>query len=498
MKKELRFEYENLRSVNGKYCTVKFLSKYMPQQHQDTLDFIEKQQLSHLPFEQGLFLFMNGMSEPKRCKCCDNFLKFESFNYGYITIYCSAKCKANDPEMIIKTKITNLDRYGSEYVGGSKTIQDKIKKTTKERWGVKNVFELTNFNKFDFESYQSQRAIQKKENNIISKTTTIITRNNKFKEKHKDINFINSIGDIVSFKCGCEKNKICEMSKATFMFRYKNNIPTCNHCNPVDWTFSYAEQQIFEFIQTVTKDEILTKNRKIIKPKELDIYIPSKKLAIEYDGLYWHSDIHNLSTDHIDKTFACEKQNIRLIHIFEDEWLDKSDIVKSILSHIFNSPNQQIVRIKNCEIKMIDNETTKNFFLLNSLDYLIITVDNQYYNFGIYYNNELIGIVTFKTKDQRGYELYFATKNNCKVDIMPVIQKFSNINNVITTSVDRRYPTRSFILNNFDLIESTEPDFYYVDKHNTPIAKRHKSEVTLPTTMPKIYDCGRRIYQLKK
>lgn len=74
-------------------------------------------------------------------------------------------------------------------------------------------------------------------------------------------------------------------------------------------------------------------DKKVLNGKELDIYIPSKNLAIEYNGLYWHSDKATLEKNdipnketrmyakyrHIEKTKLCKEKNIRLIHIFEDD-----------------------------------------------------------------------------------------------------------------------------------------------------------------------------------
>ena len=71
--------------------------------------------------------------------------------------------------------------------------------------------------------------------------------------------------------------------------------------------------------------------RDVISPLELDIYVPGKKLAIEFDGLYWHCVGKKDRKYHLAKTEMCEKAGIRLIHVFENEWLYGKDIVKSRL-----------------------------------------------------------------------------------------------------------------------------------------------------------------------
>ena len=68
--------------------------------------------------------------------------------------------------------------------------------------------------------------------------------------------------------------------------------------------------------------------RNIIAPLEIDIFIPSKNIAIEYDGLYWHSSNKFSGRTiekkyHLNKTEQCLKKGIKLIHIFENEWILK-------------------------------------------------------------------------------------------------------------------------------------------------------------------------------
>lgn len=110
-------------------------------------------------------------------------------------------------------------------------------------------------------------------------------------------------------------------------------------------SISIEEKDVVSFLKNIWKGEIIENDRKVLNGKELDIYIPSKNLAIEYNGLYWHSDKATLEKNdipnketrlyakyrHIEKTKLCEEKNIRLIHIFEDDWIYRKDIIKDIL-----------------------------------------------------------------------------------------------------------------------------------------------------------------------
>jgi len=86
---------------------------------------------------------------------------------------------------------------------------------------------------------------------------------------------------------------------------YKSNIST-------------YEIEIKNFLKS-KNIEYEINDRKILKGKEIDIYIPEYNLAIEFNGLYWHSEIYKDKNYHLNKTEECLKNNIQLIHIFEDE-----------------------------------------------------------------------------------------------------------------------------------------------------------------------------------
>ena len=87
----------------------------------------------------------------------------------------------------------------------------------------------------------------------------------------------------------------------------------------MQFTLSKPENEVAEFVQSlIPNTQIVRNTRSIISPLELDIYIPDKKLAIEFDGILWHSEgVGNKPKKyHIIKTMACKEKGIKLIHIF--------------------------------------------------------------------------------------------------------------------------------------------------------------------------------------
>lgn len=144
-------------------------------------------------------------------------------------------------------------------------------------------------------------------------------------------------------------------------FKKNNSCPVCYHERH---GFSLSEKEIVSYIKGIYNKEILENTFKIIPPKELDIYIPEKKLAIEYCGLYYHSvkcfGYEKAKVYQRHKYEECLKKGITLLTIFEDEWVFKEDICKSRIKNYFGMSEKIFARDLNLEI--ISKEKAKEFF----------------------------------------------------------------------------------------------------------------------------------------
>jgi hypothetical protein len=168
-----------------------------------------------------------------------------------------------------------------------------------------------------------------------------------------------------------------------------NHFKGCGCPNCIK-NFSIYEKEIVDFLKEHLA-EIITNNKSIIYPYELDIYIPSHKIAIEFNGLYWHSEKQVKDKNyHLNKTKLCKEKDIRLIHIFEDEWINKKEIVKNRLKS-FLGLNERKIGARKCIIKELSPKV-KNEFLEN---YHIQGKDVSSISLGAFYNKELISVMTF-------------------------------------------------------------------------------------------------------
>jgi len=222
--------------------------------------------------------------------------------------------------------------------------------------------------------------------------------------------------------------------------------------------------------------EYIENNREILNGKEIDIYIPSHKLGIEFNGLYWHSDIFKEKKYHINKTNECEKKDIQLIQIFEDEWLNKKTVVESILmSKLGIYENRYFAR--KCVIKEIESKKCSEFLVNNHLQGNV----GAKVKIGLFYNNELVSVMTFGKKRvsmgnkvivEGEYEmLRFCNKLNTQIigGASKLFKYFLRVYKPlhITTFADRRYSNGKLYLElGFKHSYNTEPNYFYFKKNN--------------------------------
>ena len=258
--------------------------------------------------------------------------------------------------------------------------------------------------------------------------------------------------------------------------------PLCNN------GISRPEKEIADFIcNLIGENNVITNTRKFLDGQEIDIYLPQLKIGIEYDGLYWHSEANEKDKNyHLKKTELTESKGIRLIHIFEDEWREHKEIVLNKIKHIIGKDNSIVVGARKCRINLINKDLAKTF-----LDkYHIQGYVSSTIYLGAYYNNELVGVMTFlKEKDMEWNLTRFAT--NFKYRLPGLANKLFKsfiINNnpqMVKSFLDRRWGTCNDNVYNklgFYLDEVQKPDYSYVKGHS----RYHKFNFRKQTLSKKI------------
>lgn len=167
---------------------------------------------------------------------------------------------------------------------------------------------------------------------------------------------------------------------------------------------SKNEDEIYEFVKSLVPD-IERRNRSLIKEEdsekflELDIYIPSKKVAIEYNGSYWHGELNKKDNKiHLRKYQLCERQGIRLISIYDRDWKENKEKIKTFLKDLF-FPKVKIYG-RCVEIHNIPIQEAKSFY--NEYHLKGSGCHNKV-SYGLFYKKELVSGMSF-SKPNFGYQ----------------------------------------------------------------------------------------------
>jgi len=300
-----------------------------------------------------------------------------------------------------KVKATNIERHGVEHAAQSKEVQDKMKATMIERHGVENAMQshlirdkvkATNLERYGVENplqskeirdktkvtmierHGVEHALQSEVFRVKAKDKTKVTNLEKYgvefhTQKHLSQDTLDKLNNPhwLMTKHHKEKLSLTDISgllgvKPTTISRYFRKL----HIKVNTPLISAQERELQDFIKSLLPDtKILFNDRNILKPKELDIYVPSMNLAIEYNGLYWHSDKFKDNDYHLKKLESCLSKGITLIQIFEDEWIYNTSLIKKKLTHLLNQDTTKSVYARKCVVKDVPNKDYNTFLETN-------------------------------------------------------------------------------------------------------------------------------------
>lgn len=466
-------------------------------------------------FSERLFTVINDTVERPICQVCNsNTTNFKSFKDGYYT-YCSKFCSTQSKERnkkisentdhvakIEKMKQTNLIRYGVLYATQTKNVVEKTKISKLNRYGSEKYNNIekakrTNQIKYgvDYSCSNTDIILKMQENKKIIYPE--LRNRDWLIEKNKT----KSITEIaVELNCSY---------RTVYMHYINNNIPI-NFYSP---DFSKQQTELSDYIKSIYSGKILINDRNAIKPKELDIYLPEINLAIEYNGMFWHSEDKNR---HINKHNLCKDKNIQLLQFWDHEWIEKKEIVKSIIASKLKLSKK--IYARKCKIINLSSKQYNEFIEFNHIQGSV----NSSIRYGLTHNDELVcamGIGKSRFNKKYTHELLrFCNKLNTTVvggfdKLLKHSIKNETISSLQTFADIRLFSGSVYEKSNFTFSHNTPPGFVYYNKgvvKNRQEFQKHKlknifnnfdpelseQENTLRNGWLRVYDCGQSCYFL--
>ena len=302
----------------------------------------------------------------------------------------------------------------------------------------------------------------------------------------------------------------------------------CRTCEPA--TKSHQESIVIQWLRELLppSTEIKHGDRVVIHPKELDIYVPAHRLAIEINGVFWHStnlpeEVAYYKHRHLNKTKACAEKGIHLIHITDQEVLCKPELIKSILANQLGLSSNKVAGRK-CLIEEVPPQELKDFLNVNHLQ----GFTRSSINLGLYYAGELLQVMTFgksRFNTNYSYELIrLCTKINASITggaerlFNHFTKNYLQHGETIISYCDRRlFKGLVYKKLGFSHINNTTPNYVYLDKASTYVGSRHtfqkhklpailshfdinKTEVDnmLMNNYRIMFDCGNSVWKYSK
>ncbi len=476
-----------------------------------------------------LYAIRENIQTIPTCKTCGNPT---TFNYakGKFNKYCPngnrQSCALKDPIIKNKQKQTMVDRYGVENVGFSKEIQQKRINTLQDRYGVsvpilntdiKQKIQDTLLDRYQVSNISNIPGVTRKRTNtnmlrygaptyaqslVNPSSMSLLSDREWLQDQLKDF----TLSEIA-------------LSLEVSVFLVRKHVYMLDLQQLVNQSQGSSEQRELARFFDDHQVDVIINDRQIIYPRELDFYLPQHNLAIEFDGIYFHSELSNKNKRyHISKTLACNNKNIQLIHIWSTEWHDRKHIVLSRLKHAVGKGDT--IHARKCKIIQLSSEHERQFFDDNHIQGY--TPSNHCY--ALDYNGVIVAAMSFiKPRMSSKYE--WELVRCCNILDHSVVGGASKLfqyfiqthtpNSIVSYGDVRWSNGRLYQQLGFNYSHTSSPNYYYFKRNgdtNKLMARinfqKHKLSTKLTTFDPlltewenmvnngydRIWDCGNSVW----
>lgn len=521
---------------------------------------LEDHAMTHGLTTSELWLLKHGLKTPPQCKCgCSEPVTWTGWWTGYSAFVIGHNARVeNDAAKMVRLNAVRESFVFGENVGWSKGLTKRTDERVRLRGvatsiGRKKAFdegEMTAWSKgltkdtdervksaadklsklFADGSIKPWAKGLTKETDVRVSTMALkvsTTHRNKELRKHLDsakrfsideirelsersglIEFIRVEGDYKNYLTPCV---LVRCVKCQFDWTEKvRRLETarCFRCDPMG---SVAQSQISDWIFSYEPNAVVN-DRKVLSGKELDVYVPRTKFAIEYNGLYWHSVTNKSSIYHESKSVSASNSGVSLFHIFEDEWRDKRLIVESMMSHRMGFTRRKL-NARDCVVKTLNSKERREFFVNNHIDGDVKTQTA----FGLFHDDELVAAISLRKPFHQRYDGVLEVARLCSTLNTNVRGGMSRLTKIakqhavdagftkLMTYVDSRFGSAvaSWTQCGWTLTKVTEPRWWwtnYRDRFNRfkyrAIDGMTEAEVAAKHEVVKIFGCSNMLFML--
>lgn len=414
--------------------------------------------------------FLNGQTRLNRCMVCGQSIEPRPRNPE---VYCSFECSNSSPLTKEKREKASLERFGCANPAQSKEVSDKIATTNMYKYGTP----------FSRQSHIPQESLDR------------LNDRNWLSDRHIKRGIS---GSAIAHELGVSKSLVNRRMRDL-------GIPV------VSVHRSTGEEHLVRYISEIYDGGVQTNCRSLIPPLELDIYLPDVKLAVEYDGVFWHSESSGKNSRyHLNKTLECQKRGVQLLHVFDT---DDPDIWKSVIRAKLGLCNRLYAR--NLQIGPVRADEARAFLVENHLQGAV----NGSLRLGLWGASGLMSLMTFgKPRFDRRHDwelLRFCTRKGYQViGGASKLLKHSGVESCISYANRRWSDGKLYEALGFKWTRGTSPNYFYTKDHKHLYSRnqfqRHKlrskladfdeslsaHQNALNHGYDRVWDCGSHVYTL--
>ena len=427
-----------------------------------------------------LYCWKHNIKERPKCPVCGRELAYRGFNVGYGKVCSNKECQAKYTHSVRtnyntwdKTKETLTQKYGS-LENYFKHRRERSIVTCIEKYGVSHHMQNP-----EIAERITTKATQTKLDRIVKAFKQSLTDN------------LELVRLVLQERFAVVRCKVCNKEFNTPIFY----APICPSCQVK--ARSKQEEEISEFVRSLGFAP--ERNRKLLQASsttfyEVDIFVPERRLGIEVNGLYFHKTLSYQQKDnnsvprdyHIKKSLLARDQQIFLVHIWEDLWRDKQELVKSFIKAKLGLYDETIYA-RNCDVVILSFAEAQMFFEENHFHGAGKVPPIRY---GLLYNQQIVSAIACHFVNGQLRISRFANKQGIQViggfsklldrvvrDVKPKLittELYLDLNNMPEKSV--------YAQNGFRLVSNKpfETFYIYIHKLNQRKPRHHlmKHKVT--------------------
>ena len=467
-------------------------------------------------FSERLYGASQSLRSSPPCQIClQGRAAFLSFQEGY-SRYCSAQCATQCPDrnqkigahrdmgaIMEKIKVTNLRRYGVDHYFQTAEAIQKGHQTKVLRYGDPHYHNSAKMQETNLLRYGVAWASQSPD--VIRKMQETKT---KTCPELRDRNWLMTENRTKTVTQIAQELGVAYRTVYLWFGTHQLDI---NFFQP---HYGAQQQEVLEFVESLGILDIRGNDRTVIKPKELDLYLPAHRLGIEFNGMFWHA---NDRLRHHQKRLLCHAQGIRLLQIWDVEWITARPIVESIIRAALG--RSTVCMARRCEVRDLDQSTYRAFLDLHHLQGWVGSPIRR----GLWYQGELLSVMGVgkpRFGQRTSHELLrFATAQNRTITggfnklLLAIRRAHPEIHSLITYA-DLRYFTGQIYQNNgFVFSHHTPPGYVYYKQglvksrfqfQKRQLARwlpgfdpsRSESENAQIAGWVKVWDCGQAVFHL--